>query len=1096
MPRKGKAGYASTSTVNQRTSKGSTGTALDEEKVVHEEYAKTVRNKAYAYASVGLIAVLCLNTLIISWTLRTTLSVVVTVLLGYFLRGALFDTSQDFSWYISERRRAPLIHPPLEEVDSKAPSTAFEGAEWLNGLLDIVWPVLDQQLFATAMDLIEDEMKAMTPAIIQMARLTSLEQGVHPVRVLGMRILPSSATQSSFVPPPASSSNANDSRSRADGTATFSSWSDPSIPQPAPFAADPDEQRGGEKRTKGQGEGAGTQGPYVEMEVEFGYRRGISTNAAGEKAGDVPEGKVAPEDADKNIHFVAYLTVGIPKITGFPIPILFAVQSVRGKARVRIQVIPEPPFVKTVVFGFQGMPEVELNAYPLRGPIDVMSIPLLNNYAQSAIEAVMNKFVLPRHYALDLRKFLLGGDIPLKTRTIGLVVIVLHKASNLPAADPRLANLRHRGGKSDPYVEVAWSAIGNSLYRTKVRRNTPENGEAVWEEMCFIRCPREPIEDNAQLRLSVWDNDRARSNDLMGFTELSIRDLHDIPGKWQRETRRLDVNEHSTTRHSVSKDTDGYVEPATLEFSIAFFPLLERARQQRKEEQSSGVEEGQEAEDDPFSSEALDQRADESDDLHAQRKNARLDKMKDMMDGRHPPPLSHHSGILSFMIHSVADIHLEKGAGPIKTAARRFKPGTQTKAMRKAELPSTYVRAFWNDLCIYRTRLTPFSNSPNFNGGSETFIRDWTLADISFAVMDYRDRDHDVLIGYVSLNLRDVFQEHSQVSKWYPISGGAGSGRLRLSLLFKPLAIYVHPSLREWSVGALQIVSASLTGLGERNFTGALRINIEDGASGTRPLVDHRGESEHDGTLTFDFSTSGPLVLPVMSRTTPVRVSLVGLGASSVKSGRKALAEGVFTLNWVTRDPADNTITLELDRNGPPPLPSPYPLPQLQIDVEPSSEERPPSSDTTSHGDSSDKLVLTLHARWRPGMSTTHADLVMATSSSARAAYELYLYKKDNGETSPAKRSGDGSTPYESKDEPGDTSVGWESEEEGGEGEEGDDQGQVEEIEDKKDGTRTRKGGTFRWIKHSAKVAKGRLKGIRHHQLSEMAPETELQSAL
>lgn len=52
-----------------------------------------------------------------------------------------------------------------------------------------------------------------------------------------------------------------------------------------------------------------------------------------------------------------------PKLTGFPIPILFAVQSVRGKARVRIQVIPEPPFVKTVVFGFEGLPQVELNAY-------------------------------------------------------------------------------------------------------------------------------------------------------------------------------------------------------------------------------------------------------------------------------------------------------------------------------------------------------------------------------------------------------------------------------------------------------------------------------------------------------------------------------------------------------------------------------------------------------------------------------------------------------------------------------------------------------------------------------------------------------------
>jgi hypothetical protein len=146
--------------------------------------------QAFTYAGCGLIALVCLNTLIISWTLRTTLSIVSTgrsppkfvislnffahallndaiaVLLGYFLRGALFDTSQDFSWYISEQRRTPLLHPPIGQAGSKEPSTTFEGAEWLNGLLDVAWPVIDQQLFATAMDLIEDEMKAMTPGIV------------------------------------------------------------------------------------------------------------------------------------------------------------------------------------------------------------------------------------------------------------------------------------------------------------------------------------------------------------------------------------------------------------------------------------------------------------------------------------------------------------------------------------------------------------------------------------------------------------------------------------------------------------------------------------------------------------------------------------------------------------------------------------------------------------------------------------------------------------------------------------------------------------------------------------------------------------------
>lgn len=47
-----------------------------------------------------------------------------------------------------------------------------------------------------------------------------------------------------------------------------------------------------------------------------------------------------------------------------------------------------------------------------------------------------------------------------------------------------------------------------------------------------------------------------------------MRELHDTPGKWRHESRRLTVNDDATKRHSVSTDKNGDVEPATLDFSI------------------------------------------------------------------------------------------------------------------------------------------------------------------------------------------------------------------------------------------------------------------------------------------------------------------------------------------------------------------------------------------------------------------------------------------------------------------------------------------------------------------------------------------------
>jgi len=116
-----------------------------------------------------------------------------------------------------------------------------------------------------------------------------------------------------------------------------------------------------------------------------------------------------------------------------------------------------------------------------------------------------------------------------ETRTIGLVVLVLHRAhlSAFPSYAGSSTSAQPRGATAalsisrarrtvDPYVEASWAGMAKALYRTKVVRGVSlgnavgarargdvgekkeDGGEARWEEMCFVRVPLEPVEDGAK----------------------------------------------------------------------------------------------------------------------------------------------------------------------------------------------------------------------------------------------------------------------------------------------------------------------------------------------------------------------------------------------------------------------------------------------------------------------------------------------------------------------------------------------------------------------------------------------------------------------
>jgi hypothetical protein len=93
-------------------------------------------------------------------------------------------------------------------------------------------------------------------------------------------------------------------------------------------------------------------------------------------------------------------------------------------------------------------------------------------------------------------------------------------------------------------------------------------------------------------------------------------------------------------------------------------------------------------------------------------------------------------------------------------------------------------------------------------------MRDWRSGIITVTVRDQRVREHDPILGVVSLKLSDILQSSSQVTRWYPLGGGIGYGRIRISLLFRSVEVRLPPQQLGWDVGTFEFTSESILATG------------------------------------------------------------------------------------------------------------------------------------------------------------------------------------------------------------------------------------------------------------------------------------------
>lgn len=197
-----------------------------------------------------------------------------------------------------------------------------------------------------------------------------------------------------------------------------------------------------------------------------------------------------------------------------------------------------------------------------------------------------------------------------------------------------------------------------------------------------------------------------------------------------------------------------------------------------------------------------------------------------------PPDPLWPSGVCSIIVHQIVNLELENIKGSEGNRKGReyepAKPAGEITEETGGNLPTSYCTILYNDELVYRTRSKAVSSQPIFNAGTERFMRDWRSGIITVTVRDQRHREHDPILGVVPLRLSDILETSSQVTRWYPLDGGIGFGRIRISLLFRSVETRLPPNMLGWDIGTFEFMSNRITAPG---YSTNAKLKLRTGGS-------------------------------------------------------------------------------------------------------------------------------------------------------------------------------------------------------------------------------------------------------------------------
>jgi hypothetical protein len=396
--------------------------------------------------------------------------------------------------------------------------------------------------------------------------------------------------------------------------------------------------------------------------------------------------------------------------------------------------------------------------------------------------------------------------------------IRIHRATGLSKQDRR--GSKHGG--SDPYITLAFSKYGKPMYCTRV---ITDDLNPIWEETAALLVGPELIKADENLSVELWDSDRHTSDDIVGKVELSMQKMIQHPGKMYPQVSKL-----------AGMDADSEM-PGELHWEVGYFSKPQFRKEMRTDGKNKALPD--QLKDDP----------------KLQDDKGVINSEEDDAVMHTPPDPLWPSGICSVVIHQIVNLELENIKGTTgETKGREYEPAKpygESKEETGGELPTSYCTILYNDELVYRTRSKAVSSQPIFNAGTERFVRDWRSAIITVTVRDQRNREHDPILGVVPLKLSDILETSSQVTRWYPLDGGIGFGRVRISLLFRSIETRLPPNMLGWDVGTFEFRSERILATG---YAHSPKLKLRTGGSTGKISRTHAKKLDEGDGYYFDLT--------------------------------------------------------------------------------------------------------------------------------------------------------------------------------------------------------------------------------------------------